>query len=148
MFPVTCKIEGCEGRATAHGLCAKHYMRLRRTGDAATQPRKRGPKPSDWSVIVNDMFREWSPRKRATYTRAMMMPFLRGAPMTLNNTLRDFATVQLAPPGLIIHDLGVAGAGPTRGTLSRSHADRTPSKPKKRTTDEGKGRSRGEEGPF
>jgi hypothetical protein len=53
-----------------------HYMRLRRTGDAATQPRKRGPKPSDWSALVNGIFREWSPRKRATYMRAMRMPFL------------------------------------------------------------------------
>jgi hypothetical protein len=51
-------------------------MRLRRTGDAATQPRKRGPQRSDRLALVNNMFREWSPRKRATYTRAMMMPFL------------------------------------------------------------------------
>jgi hypothetical protein len=29
-----CTIDGCESVATAKGLCAKHYMRLRRTGDA------------------------------------------------------------------------------------------------------------------
>jgi hypothetical protein len=34
----------------------------------------------------------------------------RGTPYD-TNTLRDFATIQLAPSGLIIHDLGVAGAG-------------------------------------
>ena len=30
-----CKIEGCSGKAVARGLCAMHYMRVRRTGDPA-----------------------------------------------------------------------------------------------------------------
>jgi hypothetical protein len=50
-------------------------MLLRRTGDA-TEPRKRGPKRSELSALVNGMFHEWSPRTRATYMRAMTMPFL------------------------------------------------------------------------
>jgi hypothetical protein len=28
-----CTIAGCDGKAVSNGLCAKHYMRLRRTGD-------------------------------------------------------------------------------------------------------------------
>jgi len=31
-----CKIDGCKTKAVARGFCAKHYMRVRRTGDAAT----------------------------------------------------------------------------------------------------------------
>jgi hypothetical protein len=33
---VNCSIPGCGGAATAHGLCPKHYMRVRRRGDAAS----------------------------------------------------------------------------------------------------------------
>jgi hypothetical protein len=29
----TCTVEGCEAHATVKGLCAKHYMRIRRHGD-------------------------------------------------------------------------------------------------------------------
>jgi hypothetical protein len=32
----TCTIEGCEAHATVKGLCAKHYMRIRRHGDPNT----------------------------------------------------------------------------------------------------------------
>src|SRR6516164_1880492 len=38
-----CKISGCRTPAIAQGLCAKHYMRQRRTGDP-TAKRKPGPK--------------------------------------------------------------------------------------------------------
>jgi hypothetical protein len=39
-----CNISGCRTPAIAQGLCAKHYMRQRRTGDP-TVKRKPGPKP-------------------------------------------------------------------------------------------------------
>jgi hypothetical protein len=39
-----CTIEGCPNAAVAKGLCAKHYMRVVRTGDA-TAKQKPGPKP-------------------------------------------------------------------------------------------------------
>jgi hypothetical protein len=39
-----CPIEGCQGRVLAKGLCAKHYMRARRTGDP-NKTGKRGRKP-------------------------------------------------------------------------------------------------------
>jgi hypothetical protein len=38
-----CKIDGCNRVPVAKGLCAKHYLRLRRTGDASLV-RKTGPK--------------------------------------------------------------------------------------------------------
>jgi hypothetical protein len=37
-----CKVTDCQNKPVAKGLCAKHYMRLRRNGDANTV-RKRGP---------------------------------------------------------------------------------------------------------
>jgi hypothetical protein len=39
-----CKISGCRTPAIAQGLCAKHYMRQRRTGDPNVKL-KPGPKP-------------------------------------------------------------------------------------------------------
>ena len=44
MTTVGCKIEGCSNKSVAKGLCAKHYMRQRRTGDAE-QVRRPGRKP-------------------------------------------------------------------------------------------------------
>jgi hypothetical protein len=40
-----CKIEGCKGKVFVKGLCAKHYTRMRRTGNP-NKTRKRGRKPS------------------------------------------------------------------------------------------------------
>jgi len=40
-----CKVAGCTNAAIALGLCAKHYMRQRRTGDPTSANRKPGPKP-------------------------------------------------------------------------------------------------------
>ena len=43
---MNCTIPGCPNEATAHGLCAKHYMRLRRHGDPNVEIRVgRQPKP-------------------------------------------------------------------------------------------------------
>jgi len=44
-----CKIEGCAREANAMGLCFKHYMRQRRTGNPAVRS-KPGPKPVDPST--------------------------------------------------------------------------------------------------
>jgi hypothetical protein len=65
-----CMMEGCEGKVIAKGLCAKHYMRQRRTGDAS-QTRKRGPRPSPWLEYLRDLLPEYSPRTRARYAQAM-----------------------------------------------------------------------------
>ena len=58
-----CTIEGCGARATAKGLCAKHYMRLRRTDDP-NRVRKSGPKPSENRSLL-------TPRARARFAQAM-----------------------------------------------------------------------------
>ena len=42
-----CKIEGCQSKPVAKDLCAKHYMRERRTGDAS-KTRKPGRKPDPY----------------------------------------------------------------------------------------------------
>jgi chromosome segregation ATPase len=45
-----CKLQGCPNAAIAKGLCAKHYMRARRTGDPSIKL-KPGPKPKPGSNI-------------------------------------------------------------------------------------------------
>jgi hypothetical protein len=55
-----CKITGCKGKVVARGLCAKHYMRTRRTGD----PAKTGKpgRPPEMESAYMDMAREvWGP---------------------------------------------------------------------------------------
>jgi hypothetical protein len=67
-----CSIDGCEAKAVAKGLCAKHYARQRRNGDPG-KVRKAGRRRSEWSALVENMFREWSPRTRARFKTAMTM---------------------------------------------------------------------------
>lgn len=67
-----CKIEGCDAKPVAKGLCAKHYMRQRRHGDAAVTG-KPGPKPNEAKVFARNLFRDWSPRTLARYEHAMRM---------------------------------------------------------------------------
>jgi predicted RNase H-like nuclease (RuvC/YqgF family) len=45
-----CKVQGCPNVGIAKGLCAKHYMRARRTGDPSVRL-KPGPKPKPGSRI-------------------------------------------------------------------------------------------------
>jgi hypothetical protein len=56
-----CKVTDCKNKPVAKGLCAKHYMRMRRTGDANTV-RKRGP-ASDRPAGISA--RTWGRFKRA-----------------------------------------------------------------------------------
>jgi hypothetical protein len=62
-----CSIQNCGEKPVAKGFCAKHYMRARRTGDAA-KTRKPGRTPGPYSALVCD---ELSPRTQARYIRAM-----------------------------------------------------------------------------
>jgi hypothetical protein len=69
-----CTIEGCGGEAVAKGLCAKHYMRLRRAGSADTVG-KAGRPPNKWraEVLADERragagyLQRMSPRTRAKY---------------------------------------------------------------------------------
>jgi hypothetical protein len=50
-----CRIEGCTGTYQAHGLCVKHYARLRRHGDP-TITLQRGTKPTPLIDRLADKF--------------------------------------------------------------------------------------------
>src|SRR3954447_25411761 len=66
-----CSIDGCDGAVLAKGLCGKHYMRLRRTGDPC-RTRKSGPKPSTLAQM-RALLPEWSERTLSRYKLAMML---------------------------------------------------------------------------
>jgi len=63
-----CKIKGCRAKVLAKRLCAKYYMRVRRTGDP-NQTRKAGRPQGMWQKT----FPEWSPRTRATFSAAVKL---------------------------------------------------------------------------
>lgn len=69
-----CSITDCDNPAAARGLCAKHYMRARRTGDP-TVVRKRGPTsdPSSITSVVGSLFKEWSRSTQTRWIRAMIL---------------------------------------------------------------------------
>jgi len=65
-----CQITGCQGKVVARGLCAKHYMRVRRTGDPHLT--KKPGRPREQNVVARDLFGgTWSPRTVARYAAAM-----------------------------------------------------------------------------
>jgi hypothetical protein len=66
-----CTIEGCGARATAKGLCAKHYMRTRRHGDP-NQTKPRGAPRNAWKASVREMMsHEMSERSFNRYFGAL-----------------------------------------------------------------------------
>src|SRR3954452_23181247 len=65
-----CTIEGCGNKPVAKGLCAKHYMRLRRTGDPL-RTRRSGPKPSALVAAQRELLRDCSDRAFARYRLAL-----------------------------------------------------------------------------
>jgi hypothetical protein len=66
-----CEIKGCQGKARARGLCAKHYMRLLRQGDPEKLGRPgRPPKHDPYTELANLVGAgEWSRRTMATPRR-------------------------------------------------------------------------------
>lgn len=67
-----CSIDGCDDPVKAHGLCAKHYMRLRRNGDArAVKPP--GPQASEHRRAMRYTLREMSDRTFARYLKSVKM---------------------------------------------------------------------------
>jgi hypothetical protein len=62
-----CVIEDCPADPVAKGLCAKHYMRLRRQGDP-NKTAKRGPKQAD--DPTRGKFPGWSARRYADFRQA------------------------------------------------------------------------------
>ena len=69
-----CVIEGCEGKAVAKGLCAKHYMRQRRTGYPSGIG-KAGRKRSWQRLLIEEegLDTAWSSRTCTRYVQAVGM---------------------------------------------------------------------------
>jgi hypothetical protein len=65
-----CLIQDCDGKPVAKGLCTKHYMRARRTGDPG-KTRKPGRAPAAYGALLRSTFAEWSPRTQQRYISAM-----------------------------------------------------------------------------
>jgi len=66
-----CSIEGCDAKPVAKGLCAKHYMRQRRTGDPMKTSGPGRPKMNDTSAtIIREMFRDLGKRTQDRQIRA------------------------------------------------------------------------------
>jgi hypothetical protein len=47
----TCTIAGCEAHATVKGLCARHYMRIRRHGDPNTVKPAGAPRKESKAIL-------------------------------------------------------------------------------------------------
>ena len=67
-----CSRPDCSSPATAKGLCAKHYMRLRRHGDAS-RALKAGRKPDLWAAKVRMSFDGISARSLGRYMHAIRL---------------------------------------------------------------------------
>jgi len=69
-----CSIQRCGNDAVIKGLCRKHYMRLRRNGDA-TATKTPGPKPRADPIeeAARMMVRDRSPRTLARCRRALTL---------------------------------------------------------------------------
>jgi hypothetical protein len=87
-----CTIKGCNDKAIAKGLCARHYMRLRRTGNA-NSARKRGrPQvPPRIEVEVMRQGSNLSKRSLARYNRALKFIDLLEDPETRTALLKAAA---------------------------------------------------------
>jgi hypothetical protein len=94
---VTCTVEDCAKPHKAHGLCATHYARWRRTGSADTT-RKPGPKPDAHRAMWRGQFEEWGDRKFARFWFAFnaLQVFGGGAESAILAATRDNGTLNIA----------------------------------------------------
>ena len=77
-----CAHPDCQAETVAKGLCGRHYMRLRRHGDAGKV--KKAGRPSGWRVAVLETFAGSSVSRRSLdrYIRAIKLlraPFIERA---------------------------------------------------------------------
>ena len=65
-----CSIEGCDGKTVAKGLCAKHYMRVRRTGDPSKTRPPGPPRKGGLTAFLRSKFSDLSPSTQNRHIRA------------------------------------------------------------------------------
>jgi hypothetical protein len=65
----TCSVPDCGVPAVARNLCAKHYMRARRRGDANSTGKPGRPRSEDYLKAVRQWFPDSSPRTQARWAR-------------------------------------------------------------------------------
>ena len=65
-----CSIEGCDGKTVAKGLCAKHYMRVRRTGDPSKTRPPGPPRKAGLTAFLRGQFSDLSSRTQSRHIRA------------------------------------------------------------------------------
>jgi hypothetical protein len=67
-----CSIEGCDAKPVAKGLCAKHYMRVKRQG-SPDKTGKAGRPRSPGLELARSVFPDYSARTIARHNQAMQM---------------------------------------------------------------------------
>jgi hypothetical protein len=67
-----CSIEGCDAKPVAKGLCAKHYMRVKRQG-SPDKTGKPGRPRSAGLELTRSVFAAYSARTIARHNKAMQM---------------------------------------------------------------------------
>jgi hypothetical protein len=65
-----CSIEGCDGKTALKGLCAKHYMRVRRTGDPSKTWLPGPPRKAGLTAFLRSQFSDLSPNTQNRHIRA------------------------------------------------------------------------------
>jgi hypothetical protein len=65
-----CSIEGCDGKTAVKGLCAKHYMRVRRTGDPSKTRPPGPPRKAGLTAFLRGQFSDLSPSTQNRHIRA------------------------------------------------------------------------------
>lgn len=95
---VMCMIEGCKGKVTAKGLCAKHYMRQRRQGSPEAVGKAGRPRDPAGLAFYQSLFSDWSPRTVARYWRTVKLLELLGADVNemISRSTRANGTVNVS----------------------------------------------------
>jgi hypothetical protein len=65
-----CSIEGCDGKTAVKGLCAKHYMRVRRNGDPSKTRPPGPPRKGGLTAFLRSQFSDLSPSTQNRHIRA------------------------------------------------------------------------------